>query len=99
MAHQFEHSVTLLDVARIESLHADKAEGFDVITRENTSINDGLPKLLPGDFAPIAARKITRQPAGKRIAGARRIMDVLQWIRAATEELVLPEKQTAVLAL
>ena len=51
------------------------------------------------DFALPGGSEVTGEPAGECVSGTRRIVDVFQRIRGATEERVVPEKEAAVLAL
>ena len=86
------------DFFLFDRAHAFEAEGFDVVAGENTAHDHGGLQSFEVHVMIAAAGEVSGEPAGKRVPRAGGIMDVLQRIGGATEEVaILTEEQTPVL--
>src|SRR6266850_4076615 len=92
LAHQFEHLVALCDFLHREVAQTLQTEGFHAETGQHTSVDHCLAKIVEVHRF-YCAREIAGHAAGERIPCPGRIVDVFEWICAATEEAISFAKQ------
>ena len=87
------------DVLLFDRAQAFEAESFDVVAGQHAADDHGGLERLEADIVIPAAGEVAGEAAGEGVARAGGIVDILQRVgRAAEEIVILAEKQTAVFA-
>src|SRR5579863_4211563 len=93
LAELFESSIDLRACERAETLHA---KAFAAEAPQHGAVNDGAAQHAAVDVIPFQAEpvlgQIADEAAGKAVAGAGRIEDVLQQIPGHDEVGIVPEQ-------
>src|SRR3954447_21884821 len=85
LAHQTEHRVPFIDVVLSQGTESLEAECFHVETGEYASIDHAFAEVVEGHRLAPPGGEIARQAARKGVPRPGRIVNILQWIRAAGE--------------
>ena len=96
MAHRAEQLVALVDVVLGQRLEPAQAERLDVVGGEHAAVDHRLAETVVVDAAVLG--EVARERAGKTVAGAGRVVDVLQRVGGRAEEKVLGKQQAPVFA-
>src|SRR5262249_29612665 len=97
LSHQFKHFVALSDFFHREIAQALQAKCFYAETGQHTPVNHCLAQIVEMHRF-YRASEIARHAAGERVPCSGRIVDVFEWVRAATEKAIaFAKKQCAVL--
>ncbi len=88
-----------VDLPGAELLQALGAEALDVERCERRRVRHRAPQELVVERSVGVSRDVADEPAGERVAGARRVHDLLQRVRGERKEGVARDERRAVLAL
>src|SRR5437667_8589052 len=97
LAHQFERLVAFCDFLHRQIAQTLQAECFHAKTSQHAAVNHGFTQVIEVDLL-YRAGEIAGHAAGECVPCPGRIVNVFEWIRATTEELIaFTKKQRAVL--